>query len=116
MAISNEMIILSARLSLLEQGVLQPTGRMLETENDAGERVMVPEPEEIHTFQAWKAAGYSVRRGERAIIRLTIWNHTGRKLETVTATDGSEIETEDRGHYYSKVACFFAAHQVERSA
>ena len=110
---TNESIIMNARLELLAQGVLQPTGRTIEIENNVGERIRVPEPEEIHTFNAWRAAGYYIRRGEHAIVRLNIWNHTAPRTQTVITSEGSEIEAEDRGHFYHKQSCFFAAHQVE---
>ena len=113
---TNESIIFQARCELLSRGLLQPTGRTIEFKDETGETIQIPEPEEIHTFQAWKAAGYTVRRGEHAIARLSIWNHTGRKTETITQSDGSEIEAEDKGHFFHKLAYFFAAHQVERVA
>lgn len=48
---TNAQIITSARFSLMEQGVIGSTGRMIEIEDENGKRT-VPEPEEIHTYQA----------------------------------------------------------------
>ena len=61
--------------------------------------------EEIHTFQKWKSLGYTVKRGEKAITKLTIWKHTSR-----TNKETQEEETA----MFMKQAAFFSTSQVEK--
>lgn len=63
------------------------------------------EDEEIHTFHGWKARGYSIRRGEKAIAKFPIWKSVVKKTD-----DG---DTEDR--MIMKTSCWFSTSQVERS-
>ena len=60
----------------------------------------------LHTFQGWKARGFQVKKGEKSTIRITIWKHSGRKVD-------KETGEEDAGHHFMKNACFFTASQVE---
>ena len=46
---TNEMIILNARFELMEEGILQGTGNIIEVEDENGEKKQIEEPEEIHT-------------------------------------------------------------------
>lgn len=59
--------------------------------------------EDIHTFQKWKAMGYSVRKGEKAIAKFPIWKYT------VKEKDG-----EEEAHTFMKMSCWFSTSQVER--
>lgn len=61
--------------------------------------------EEIHTFQKWKSLGYSVKRGEKAVTKLTIWKHTVK-----TDKESGEEETA----MFMKTAAFFSTSQVEK--
>lgn len=61
--------------------------------------------EEIHTFQRWKAMGYSVKKGEHAIAKFPIW-----KMGTKKDKDGEEVET---GRMFMKTSAFFKTSQVE---
>ena len=65
-------------------------------------------PEPIHTFAVWKSLGYSVKKGEKAIAKITIWKYTSRKTED---ENGEEIET---GKCFPKLSAFFKSSQVER--
>ena len=65
-------------------------------------------PEPIHTFAVWKALGYSVKKGEKAVTKITIWKYTSKKTED---EDGNELEN---GKCFPKVAAFFKTSQVER--
>lgn len=103
---TNAQIITSARFSLMEQGVIGSTGRMIEIEDENGKRT-VPEPEEIHTYQAWKQLGYQVKKGQKAIAAFTIWKHTSKENKE---TD----EKEDK--MFMKNAHFFKPSQVEAIA
>ena len=62
----------------------------------------------FHTFQAWKAAGYIVKRGEKAKFSALIWKNA---KKTISAADGEKIESEK---YFKKNAYFFGADQVEK--
>lgn len=90
MAITNNMIIENARANLIAAGLLDPA-------------------HEIHTFQRWKALGYSVKKGEHAIAKFAIW-----KMGTKTkkADDGSEEEI-TTGRCFMKTSAFFSTAQVE---
>ena len=66
--------------------------------------------EEAHTFARWKALGFSVRKGEHAAFKATIWKHRSKK---VVDEDGEEKE---QGRMFMKTASFFTASQVEAIA
>ena len=105
---TNEQIIFENKMNLLKEGKIKPTGRMLKIMvND--EEQEIPEPESIHTFQMWKSLGYSVKKGEKAIAKFTIWKYTeGKKKEQ------TEEQAQAEGHCFLKSACFFSASQVEK--
>lgn len=105
---TNEQIIFSARCELLEAGKIGTTGRILTVELPDGQRQQMPEPEELHTFAAWKSIGFSVKKGEKAVTKITIWKHSAKKVEN---EDGTE---EEKTRMFMKTAAFFAASQVER--
>lgn len=109
----NETIILAARFDLMDRGIIGRTGRKIPIETETG-TIFVDEPEELHTFEAWKAAGFNVKKGQHAISRISIWKHTGPKNVSVPMEDGTQKEFEDKGHFFKKQACFFARSQVER--
>ena len=106
---TNAMIIENAKQELAEAGTLKYTGRVLTGKDPAGNVVTWKEVEAIHTFAAWKAAGYSVKKGEHAKAKITIWKHG--KARIVTDADGNEIEKPAR--MFMKLAHFFTADQVE---
>lgn len=64
--------------------------------------------DEIHTFERWKALGYSVKKGEKSEIKFPIWKYAGKKKEN----ENGEIE-EVNQHCFLKMACFFTEKQVE---
>ena len=111
MAITNAMIISNAQFGLMEAGKIGTTGRMITYRDEGGEHTM-PEPEEIHTFARWKALGYSVKKGQHAVAKLTIWKYTGGK-KTEEDEDGEEKTRHEDGHCFMKEAFFFSASQVE---
>lgn len=93
---TNAEIIYAARMQLAKTG-------KLETVNG--------QPEEIHTYQAWKKLGYQVLRGEKAVCMLRIWKpipKKGRKPEP----DGDE-EQQDNPWMMLKAAYFFSQSQVD---
>ena len=107
---TNNQIIYNESLQLVEAGILKYTGRFWWYVDDAGERHEIPEIEPIHTFAAWKAAGYIVKKGEKAIASFPIWKHT--KARTVRDKEGNE--TEKPARMFLKTSYFFTFDQVER--
>lgn len=61
----------------------------------------------IHTFAKWKSMGYSVKKGEKAQHRITIWKSC---TKSKVNADGEEVTTT---HMILKESCFFTALQVE---
>ena len=65
--------------------------------------------EEIHTFERWKALGYSVKKGAKSEIKFAIWKYTdGKKKDKETGE-----ETEGKAHCFMKMSAFFTESQVE---
>lgn len=60
--------------------------------------------EPVHTYAAWKAMGYTVKKGEHSVLKLSIWKHSTKKNK-----DG-----EEEAHMFMTPAHFFAASQVEK--
>ena len=90
---TNAEIIYRESIELVKQGVL---------------KAIAGQPEPIHTFAKWKSMGYSVKKGEKAIVKITIWKYTSR---TKTDDDGNEI---DDSKCFPKVSAFFKTSQVEK--
>lgn len=86
---TNEEIIFRAQCELVKAGLL-----------DMDEDGIEP----IHTFEAWKALGYSVMKGQKAICKLAIWKQGKRKPK--------EGETEGKAFFFLKESHFFKASQV----
>lgn len=57
--------------------------------------------EEVHTFQRWKAKGFMVKKGEKAVFKTTIWKAVPKKDE------------ENEVKMFMKSAAFFTASQVQ---
>lgn len=104
-SMTNEVIILQKRFEMMEAGTLGTTGRYITMENENGEKQQVPEPEEIHTFSAWKELGFSVKKGEKAAAKVLIWKYTVKKAQTA--------EEQDKETMFMKMASFFTPEQVE---
>lgn len=97
---TNAEIILRTSEQLVEQGILG----VVEV---GGE--MVPEP--IHTFNGWKALGYSVKKGEKSAIKFPIWKYSSKMVERKTKDGGTdEVESSSM---FQKVSAFFTFAQVE---
>ena len=108
MAMSNAEIIDRTKQELFRKGILKGTGRMYEAVDGEGNPIMVPEIEQIHTFNGWKELGYKVKKGEHAKVRFSIWKYSADKIET---EDGEEKQ--GRGHCFLKESCWFTRDQVE---
>ena len=103
---TNERIIYNKSVELMESGKIGKTGRQFETEDESGNKIMLDEPEAIHTFQAWKAKGFSVKKGEKAVAQFYIWKCASKKVKN------SEGMTEEQKRMFMKKASFFSASQV----
>lgn len=102
---TNEMIILKARFELMEKGILKGTENNIIIENENGEKRKMVEPEQIHTYQGWKALHRQVKRGEKSIATIQIWKHTIKKTK-------EEDEKEQEKMFLTK-AFFFTEAQTE---
>ena len=89
---TNAQIISLAAAEFVEKGALKLIGG---------------EPEEIHTFEGWKERGFSVRKGEKPDIRITIWKHGTKKTKD---KDGEETE---KSSMFLKESAFFRRSQVD---
>ena len=105
---TNAMIILLESVKLMEDGKIGTTGRAFEIENADGTKKTLMEPEQIHTFARWKALGFSVKKGEKAVAKFPIWKCAIKKSE-------DELTEEDK-RLFMKLSAFFSAAQVEKSA
>ncbi len=104
---TNEMIIFNNRVALMDEGVIKGTGNIIEVENEDGEKIQIEEPEELHTYQGWKAIGRQVKKGEKCIATFMIWKHTTKKKKSE-----SEDEEEQEKMFMTK-AFFFRECQTE---
>lgn len=109
---TNNQIIYNESLELVEKGILNFTGRVFRYTDEAGEQHEFKEIEPIHTFAAWKSAGYIVKKGEKAIASFPIWKHT--RARVVKDKEGNEVEKPAR--MFLKTSYFFRFDQVERMA
>lgn len=98
----NEEIIYRAKQALAEQGII-----------GHGPQYGIDQLEPIHTFQVWKDMGFSVKRGQHAVAKFSIWKYTGERRRT--DSEGNEVVVADPdGHCFLKESHFFALRQVER--
>lgn len=66
----------------------------------------------LHTFAEWKRLGFSVKKGEKARLKVDIWKKSNKKI-TAENENGDEVEA-DTGRFYKKLSHFFTLDQVER--
>ena len=109
---TNSTIILNESFRLMKAGVLSGSGRFVQIDGENGPET-VELPEAIHTFAAWKARGYIVRKGEHAIAAFHVWKYSDRRRNESEEgeTDG---ERENGGRCFLKKSFFFKASQVEK--
>ena len=106
---TNQHIILLQQIELQKEGILKFTGRKIKILNLAGEQVEIDEIQPIHTYQGWKALGYQVKKGEKAIAKFPVWTYSAKKVE--------EDENKEKivaGKMYMKTSAFFTDEQVEK--
>ena len=106
---TNSEIIFRESCELLRAGKIKPTGRTVTVETTNGEKMTFQEPEQIHTFAAWKQIGFSVKKGEKAVAAFPIWKYRAGKTEI----DANGDEQTGKAHMFLKVSHFFTQEQVE---
>ena len=115
---TNAQIILNESIRLMEEGILKGSGRFGEIETDTG-TITIELPEDIHTFNGWKALGYSVKKGEKSSIKFPIWKHTVKMHDTNTGNpeiDKMNAITNEHGgsqRMFMKMSSWFTFAQVE---
>jgi hypothetical protein len=70
----------------------------------------------LNTFQAWKRAGYSVKKGEKAFTKVDLWTM---KLVNEKDEEGKLVKDENgkpkkEKKFYLKASALFTADQVEK--
>ena len=103
---TNAQIIFNEAVELMKNGKIGTTGRQFEVEDENGNKMMLDEPEDIHTFQAWKKLGYCVKKGEKAVAQFCIWKCVSKE------TENSDGMIEEQKRMFMKKASFFSASQV----
>lgn len=106
---TNADIIFKESQQLAKDGVIEYTGKVLQFKDDAGNVIEVHETEPIHTYNAWKALGFQVQKGQKAVAQFTIWKHCNGKVD-------EETGEEKPGKMFMKKASFFTARQVQAIA
>lgn len=110
---TNEQIIFNERCRLMKEGILKGTGRTIVLLDENGKEFTLEEPQEMHTFQAWKAMGYTVKKGEKAIAKLLIWKYS-KKAKKEEEKTGNALMDADVENIFMKTAHFFSCEQVEK--
>lgn len=110
---TNEEIIFNTRYQLMKDGIIGTSGKKIEMETPEGEHVTIDEPEELHTFAAWKQLGFAVKKGEHAVAKIVIWKHVdaAKGKNTDSAKDEQNQSAEKM---FQKQAYFFTPGQVEK--
>lgn len=112
---TNATIIFNESVKLMEAGTLKGTGEFITVENADGTKTQVEVPEQIHTFNGWKALGYSVKKGEKSAIKFPIWKYT-EKAKAEEEKTGNPLEDAPVTNMFLKMSAFFTFAQVEKIA
>ena len=115
---TNTMIILANQIQLQEEGLLKFTGNTTVVYDAEGNEREIEEIQPIHTYNGWKARGYRVKKGEKAIAKFPIWKYTTKK-KSVADSDAesepvNEEEAQKKGFCFMKMSAFFTDEQVEK--
>ena len=113
---TNAQIILQNSVFLMEQGVLKATDELILVADEDGKVREVNRPEEIHTFQAWRALGYQVQKGQHAVAKFPVWkyrNASKKGADDREVGEHEELEKKEKGRCFMKTAFFFTADQVK---
>lgn len=109
---TNARIIFEESMKLMESEILKGTGKYITVEYEDGTTATVEEPEEIHTFNGWKARGFSVKKGAKAIAKFPIWKYTEKEKPEEEKT-GNPLEDAPIASMFMKMSAFFTFEQVE---
>ena len=108
---TNQMIILLESIQLMKEGKISGSG-VYGTYTDAeGNEKQIELPEQIHTFAAWKHAGYCVKKGEHAIAAFPVWKYRESRRDN---TEEIDSDAAPAGRMFLKKAFFFKSSQVEK--
>lgn len=107
---TNNNIVLSHAIELMNRGIIGTTGKFCEIEDKEGNKKTIQEPEPIHTFAGWKARGFQVKRGQTAVVKFPIWRHQAAGTH-INRKTGMEEETGEK--MCLTEACFFSESQVQ---
>lgn len=110
---TNAQIIMEMQEQLLADGVLKYTGRTITFETVDGEEVEIQEIQPIHTYNGWKARGYQVKKGSKAVAQFPIWKMSTKKKKEKDEESGEEKEVTN-GRMFMKLSSFFTDEQVEK--
>ena len=94
---TNAEIIMAARMELAKAGKLE---------------IINGEPQEIHTYNAWKRLGFQVLKGQKAVCMLRIWKPIPKKGTKPVQIEDEE-DNEQKPWMMPKNAFFFSASQVD---
>ena len=108
---TNAQIIFQNRIFLMQEGLIKGTDEKITIQSEDGEQ-QIQMPEEIHTYNAWKALGYQVQKGEHAIAKFPIWKYKANKKQQ--DDEAGEDEQPQTGKMFKKVAFFFTIDQVKK--
>lgn len=114
---TNQEIILRESIRLMNDGIIAGSGRYVTMTDNSGAEMTIELPEAIHTFSAWKKAGFAVKRGEHAIACFPVWKYTQRRNNADNDGDGdgaADGDSEPSGHMYMRKAFWFKLSQVEK--
>ena len=87
------------------------------SESEAEQIIMSGKEIPLHTYSAWKVRGYQVKKGEKAVCKVSLW----KKSKAKKAKKGLEQPTEDAeqepikdGHFFQTTAALFLISQCEQ--
>lgn len=103
---TNAQIIFEESQRLAEEGKIKYTGREFKAVDADGKEIILKETEVIHTYNAWKALGFQVKKGQKAVAQFTIWKFKGGK-------ENEETGEKEQDKMFMKKASFFTREQVE---
>lgn len=113
---TNEQIIMLESVRLMNDGILSGSGIYGSYTDKNGNEIKIELPESIHTFAAWKALGFIVRKGEHAIASFPVWTYREKRGNGADENqeENGETDGKKRGKMYLKKAFFFRSSQVEK--
>lgn len=96
---TNAQIIFENQMLLANEGILKFT--------DDGEI------QPIHTYNAWKARGFQVKKGEKAVAKFAIWKYSNSKKKDDEESEAEGENEVQKGRCFMKMSAFFTDEQVE---